>query len=91
MSGPRFVVLKRREDLELVAATWPLGSIERAALAIYDEAGNLETAAKMAEEQFRDTSLVIVELADAEAEVRAHLKKAQRRERSAEYLESIGR
>lgn len=88
MSAPRFVVLRKREDLELVAATWPIGSIERTALAIYDQAGNLETAAKMAAEQFRDASVVVLELADAEAEVRAHLKKRQAQQKSAEFLAS---
>lgn len=91
MSAPRFVVLRKREDLADVAATWPIGSIERVAMAIYDQAGNLDMASKMAAEQFRDATVVVMELADAEAEVRAHVKKVQRREKSAEYLEGAGR
>lgn len=86
MSAPRFVVLKSRTDLELVAATWPFGSIERTALAVYDQAGTSETAAKMAAEQFRDQTLVVLELADAEAEVRAHLNKRNQKQRSDEFL-----
>lgn len=85
---PRFVVLQSRADLELVAATWPFGSIERTALAVYDRAGNLETAAKMAAEQFRDATHVVLALTDAEAEVRAHQQKAKRRQLSADYLNS---
>ena len=91
MSAPRFVVLRKKEDLELVASTWPIGSIERVALAIYDQAGSIETASKMATEQFRDATVVVMELADAEAFVRAHVKKVQRQQRSTEHLESINR
>lgn len=91
MSAPRFVVLRNRSDLETVAATWPIGSIERTALAIYDQAGTLETAAAMAAEQFRDPALVVMSIDDAEAEVRAHVAKRVRREKSAEYREGAGR
>lgn len=68
----RYCILADPNELAAVAACWPLASIEKIALWVYDATD--QTAAEwFAEERFPCRQFVVMALPEAESVVRQHL------------------